>query len=141
MTQIQRNLFTNVANLSVNVLVGLYYTPYLVTHLGLAAYGIVPLTLLVNQYISVLTGSLTGALSRFYTISIQQKDLGKASSIFSTVVILFGILILLLLPIIFLIIGNVNEVFNIPDNFLREAQRLFGFTIFSFFCFIVFFNF
>lgn len=133
MTQIQRNLLTNIANLSVNILVGLYYTPYLVTHLGLAAYGLVPLTLIVNQYINVLTGSLTGALSRFYTISIQQKDFGKASSIFSTIVILLGVIILLILPVIYLIISNIDAVFKISDSFLESARWLFCFTIFSFF--------
>ena len=125
MTQIQRNLLTNIANLSVNILVGLYYTPYLVTHLGLAAYGLVPLTLIINQYINVLTGSLTGSLSRFYTISIQQKDFGKASSIFSTIVILLGVIILLILPLIYLIISNIDAVFKISDSFLESAQWLF----------------
>ena len=66
--QTRKNLYTNIANLVVNIVVGIYYTPYLVNQLGLAAYGIIPLTLIVNQYISVLTGSLTSALSRFYTI-------------------------------------------------------------------------
>ena len=35
--QTRKNLYTNIANLVVNIVVGIYYTPYLVNQLGLAA--------------------------------------------------------------------------------------------------------
>ena len=75
--QTRKNLYTNIANLVVNIVVGIYYTPYLVNQLGLAAYGIIPLTLIVNQYISVLTGSLTSALSRFIQFIFKKRILLK----------------------------------------------------------------
>ena len=45
MTQIRKNLITNVMCLIANVLVGLLYTPYLVKELGVVTYGVLPIAL------------------------------------------------------------------------------------------------
>ena len=53
--QTKINFYSNIIALLANVLVGIYYTPYLVNSLGLAAYGVLPLALIINQYIGVAT--------------------------------------------------------------------------------------
>lgn len=131
--QTRKNLYTNIVNLAINVIVGVYYTPYLVAQLGLAAYGIIPLTLIINQYISVLTGSLTSALSRFYTIYIQKEDFNKASEIISTSLSAIFVLILFIVPLFIWLIIRLDSVFNIPIDLQRTAQWLFTFTGLSFF--------
>lgn len=133
MNQVQKNLCTNIANLITNVLVGLYYTPFLVRQLGVGAYGVVPLTLIINQYINVLTGSLTGALSRFYTISLQQQKYKDASKILSTISIVFLILTFVLIPVIYYVLNSLDIIFSIPKQLLKSAKWLFCFTILSFF--------
>lgn len=132
-SQTQKNLLTNILVLLVNILVGLYYTPFLVNHLGLIAYGIVPLTLIINQYINVLAGSLTGALSRFYTISVQKKDYVEASSILSTILVVILFLVFLLIPLIYFFISDLDKIFTIPLELLSFSKLLFVFTISSFF--------
>ena len=131
--QTRKNLYTNIANLVVNIVVGIYYTPYLVNQLGLAAYGIIPLTLIVNQYISVLTGSLTSALSRFYTIYIQKENFAKASEVISTSLIAIFVLILFIVPFFIWLVIDLDLVFNIPKQLQQAAQLLFIFTGGSFF--------
>ena len=74
MNQVKKNLLFNIISLLVNVAIGILYTPYLVKSLGVVAYGVVPLALIINQYISVVTGSLTSALTRFYSIALQKGD-------------------------------------------------------------------
>ena len=98
MTQVQKNLMLNILNLVCNVIVGLYYTPYLVRSLGVVAYGIVPLALIVNQFIVVVTGALTSALTRFYSIELQKKEYERASRSLSTSLILIGGFVVILLP-------------------------------------------
>lgn len=131
--QTRKNLYANIANLVVNIIVGVYYTPYLVNQLGLAAYGIIPLTLIVNQYISVLTGSLTGALSRFYTIYIQKENFTKASEVINTSLIAIFILIIFIVPFFIWLVIDLDLVFNIPSDLQRAARLLFVFTGSSFF--------
>ena len=77
--QTLRNLAFNLISLVVNIGLGLFYTPYLVKSLGIMAYGIVPLALVINQYINVVTGSLTGSLTRFYSVAYQKKNYKEAS--------------------------------------------------------------
>ncbi len=132
MRQVQRNLFTNVLSLITNIIVGVIYVPYLVRTIGIAAYGIVPLTLIVNQYINVLTGSLSGALTRFYSIALQQHDYERASKCLSTIIGVFVLLTLILLPFLIFFISNVDDFLNIPLKFLVSAKLLFSFTIVSF---------
>ena len=51
------NLLSNFANLFTNILLGLFFTPYLVKTLGIAAYGVLPLAIwrssagFVNKFI------------------------------------------------------------------------------------------
>ncbi len=135
--QIRINFYTNILALIANVIVGIYYTPYLVRQLGIVAYGVVPLALIINQYISIVTGSLTGAFSRFYSVSIQQKKYDEASENLSTALVVVLLLIILLCPILLGVVYRIDSVFNIPVQLVRPAQLLFIFTIFSFFLSLV----
>ena len=68
--QTRRNFYTNILTLVVNIVVGFFYTPYLTRTLGPSAYGIVPLALIINQYISVVASALTSSFTRFYSVAI-----------------------------------------------------------------------
>jgi len=132
-SQTSKNLFTNSFTLVINVAMGLFYTPYLVRSLGIIAYGIVPLALIINQYISVLTGSLTASLTRFYTIALQKGEPDEASKYMSTALSTILMMVIVLLPLSYLIVSNINHVFNIPHEFVNNARFLFAFTLLSFF--------
>ena len=92
MSQVRNNLISNIIALVANIFVGLYYTPYLVNHLGIIAYGVIPLAMLINQYITIVTNALTSSFSRFYSVALQQNKNEEASRNISTsffVVLLF----------------------------------------------------
>lgn len=131
--QTQKNFLFNIINLLVSVAIGFYYTPYLVDKLGVAAYGIVPIALIINQYINVLTGSLNSALTRFYSIALQQIKYRKASAYISTSLVVFIVLTLLLLPFLIYFIRHIDTFFNMPMIILRDVQYLFVYTLLSFF--------
>lgn len=131
--QTKINFYTNIITLIVNILVALYYTPFLVNTLGIIAYGVLPLALIINQYISVLTTTLTSSFSRFYTVALHKDDYLEASKIISTsLCVIIGIIIILLIPLI-VVISNINILFNIPTNIINSAKLLFILTTCSFF--------
>ncbi len=135
--QTRKNLIFNIFNLFANVLIGLLYTPYLVRHLGIVAYGVVPLVLIINQYISVLTGSLTSSLTRFYSVAVQQGKLSEASKCINTalgVVLIF--FVALIVPVYFFI-ARVDTIFTIPPELVEQSKVLFSLTISSFFLSLV----
>ncbi len=131
--QIKLNFSFSILSLIINMAVALLYTPYLVNELGIAAYGIIPLALLVNQYIGVLTDSLTASFTRFYIISVQTEKWEEASSYLSTS---FFVVILLIffsiIPSVFFI-NKLEDIFNIPKLYFNSAKYLFIFTLISFF--------
>ncbi|MDO4780482.1 MAG: hypothetical protein Q3992_05595, partial [Bacteroides sp.] len=97
---------------------GLYYTPYLVDSLGLLAYAIVPLALIINQSIGVVSNALTVAFTRFYSVSFQKKDFIGASKNLSTSFIATFIIALAVIPIMILFILNIEKVFTIPEEYI-----------------------
>lgn len=132
--QVRKNLVFNILSLLANIGIGIFYTPYLVNSLGLVAYGIIPLALIINQYISVVTGSLTSALTRFYSIALQKNDKENASKYLSTSLLLMsGIVGVLILPLWYFV-EHIDQIFTIPSELLSSAKWLFTFTIFSFYC-------
>lgn len=137
MKQANRNFFTNIFHLLVNISVGIFYTPYLVRNVGIVAYGIVPLALVVNQYINVISLSLVNALTRFYSIEYRNGNKEKASKYFSTSIIVSIIFTLLLYPILHVGVGYIDYIFDIPVYLLEDSILLFRFTIASFFISII----
>ncbi|MDH6305585.1 membrane protein EpsK [Parabacteroides sp. PH5-13] len=131
--QTRKNLIFNALSLFANIAVGMFYTPFLVRHLGIVAYGILPLVLIINQYISVLTASLTSSLTRFYSVAIQQgKDLEASKCLNTALGVVLIIFIILLIPLYF-IIARVDKIFTIPTDLLNQSKILFVFTISSFY--------
>lgn len=135
--QVRINLVTNIVTLVVSVVVGLVYTPYLVRTLGVAAYGIVPLALVINNYISVFTGSLTGSLTRFYSVALQKGDTAAASSYLSTSLAVIALILMALTPLLGVLVWKLDSVFNIPPELVPAARVLFALTTGSFFVSVI----
>lgn len=131
--QTQKNFYFNLLALIVNIIIGLYYTPYLVNELGLSAYGIVPIALIINQYISIATGTLTSAYTRFYSIDLQKGNYIQASKDISTSIFVVISIIVFCIPFLIYLILDINTFFDIPEQYLQSAKLLFIFTICSFF--------
>lgn len=127
------NLLSNMANLLSNILIGLFFTPYLVKTLGIAAYGVLPLALLINSYINVVTGALVGAMTRFYSIELVASKFREASEYISVAFISLFSFIIILSPFITLFILNIDSVLNIPIDYINDSRILFIYIILSFF--------
>ncbi|MCL8535276.1 hypothetical protein M9991_00175 [Chryseobacterium gallinarum] len=133
MSQIKKNLFFNIITLAVNIAVGFFYTPYLVKSLGILAYGVLPLAMILNQYISILTTSLTGTLTRFYAVEINKKKYENASSYLNGALFVILGIIVFCLPILFFVLWKIDTLFNIPTSLISSAKILFFFTFLGFF--------
>jgi membrane protein EpsK len=130
--QTQKNFVFNIFTLAANVAVGLFYTPYLVKSLGIAAYGVVPLALVINHYISVISTSLTGTLTRFYSVALGNNKVDEASKYLTSSFFALVVIIAFLTPAFILLVSNVDKIFNIPEAIVPQAKTLFTFTIISF---------
>jgi len=123
--QLSPNLISNGMVLGLNILISLWFTPYLIRRLGVEVYGLLPLALTLTAYLNIITLSLNNAAGRFLTIDLNKKDNFSASRTFNT--FFFGNvgLIILCLPIVAVVVIFIPRLFNIPQGQEFFAQYLF----------------
>lgn len=131
--QIIKNIFFNVLNFGVNVVLGIVLTPFLIKHIGISAYGMVPLAIFITSYVGVLTQSLTASVNRYLINSLKDNDKQETNSIFNTALILMFIFILLsgfifIWPIIY-----IDNLIYIPEKIIIESKVLFFCVLIGFF--------
>ncbi|MEA3057478.1 MAG: hypothetical protein QOF34_293, partial [Sphingomonadales bacterium] len=76
------NLATTVAGFMISVVVGLWFTPFLLHRLGPAAYGLIPLATTVVSYFSLLSQTLSSALTRTISMALATGDTARANRAF-----------------------------------------------------------
>lgn len=133
MKQIRKNFITNIICLVTNIFIGLLYTPYLIKELGVSTYGILPIVLVINQYIIILTDALQNSVTRFYSVEYRQNNFKKASIFFSSAIAIAIIFALITLIITLLLLPQIKELLNIPNNLQESAGYLVLYAICSLF--------
>lgn len=123
------NLMANVANFIVSVIIGLWFTPYLIHHLGVAAYGLIPLAMTVTSYLQLLTIALNGAVGRYLTIAMERKDIEDANRIFNTSLVGSILIILVVLGPMFWLSMHAYWFFNVPPGYEQQFSWLFLCTV------------
>ncbi len=115
--QLRRNLLGRMLAMGCNMLVGLWLPPFLVRHLSLAVYGLVPLVNQVNAYATVFNTSVSTSTARFLTIDISRQDYESATRTLSTAV--FGGLLLVLVgmgPLVGLLLWATPRFMRVPPG-------------------------
>jgi len=126
--QVPKNLAMNVVSFICSMLIGLWLVPYLVGHLGVAAYGLVPLAMIFSEYVGFIVQSINSAINRFLLIAIRKESHSESLEVFnSSLFLVFG-LILLQVPLCILILFNLESLIDVPDGLLVDSLWLFGFT-------------
>jgi len=123
--QTGKNLVANITYLIINIVIGVFLTPYYVDMLGVAAYAVVPLTTSLIGYIGLFTDSLNSAVARHLMIDVQGNSVERANRTFNSA--LFGVskLILILIPVVIVVSLFVPQLFGVPLENTTEATWLF----------------
>ncbi len=125
--------------------VALYFRMFLMMALGLYTSRIVLQTLGVKDYgvynvvggivgmFSIVSSSLSTAISRFITFELGKKDKTRLNNVFSTAInvqVLMGVFVVLLLEVIG--VWFLNTQMNIPEGRMEAANWVFQLSIVSF---------
>ncbi|MFK8013660.1 MAG: lipopolysaccharide biosynthesis protein [Marinicellaceae bacterium] len=130
--QFTKNLSINIFAFITNILVSLWLTPYLIKHLGIIAYGLIPLAMFFSQYIGVILNSINISIGRHLLIAIQKKQDFLANKIFNTSFIVVLIFTLIQALIMLIILFDITYFFSIPKELINDAIWLFGLTFLGF---------
>jgi membrane protein EpsK len=126
------NLIANVGNLALTMLVGVLYVPFLVTHLGPAAYGLVPLMSMLTSYMALMSLGLNSAMGRFLTMALGREDHKEANVIFNVTFWANLALALMLVVPAAVAVANVDHILRIPAGYENAARWLFAGTVAAF---------
>jgi len=127
------NVGSNILVIVVSALIGIWLTRYLIRHLGLAVYGMIPLVVTIASYFGLLTLAISGTVSRFVAIHLGKEENDESNVYFSTA---FFALLALCAVLLFPVAGItlfLPKLFQIPTGYEVEARWLFIFvSLFSF---------
>ena len=119
--QLPRNSFFQVLSFCTQVGVGIWLVPYLIHHLGTAAYGLIPIAGMLTQYVSLISQSISSAVNRFLTIALQQDDIEEANRIFSTAFFSYLVIGLVQVPLFAVLIYYAGSIVSIPAELYKDA--------------------
>jgi len=126
------NVVANITWIAVNALVLGWYTPFLINKLGVASYGLIPLTNSLIQYANLITQSFNSAVSRYLTISLVNDDWKGANKTFNSALVGLLIIACLLLPLVVLFSIYSPAMINVLPGSENQARILVLFTGFAF---------
>ena len=123
------NLIANLANFLMAIFVGLWFSPYVIRHLGVAAYGLIPLTANFASYLNLLTLGVNYALGRNLTIALERDDHQQANRIFNTALFANIAIAGIVAAIGAVAVTHTNALFSAPAGQESAARWLLASTI------------
>ena len=122
--QFPRNSLFQLLSFGTQIVTGICLVPYLVRHLGTAAYGLIPIAGVLTQYVGLISQSISGSVNRFLTIALQKNDHEEANRIFSTAFYAYLGIGLVQIPFFALVISFAESLITIPDGLYSDAVVL-----------------
>jgi membrane protein EpsK len=118
------NVSSNLAFTAVHAVASLWFTPFLIGYLGIAAFGMVPLVNSLVIYMAILATAQYSTVSRFLAIELKQGDSYANRS--STRPYLPSPHLLGSESLILLVSLNFPAMFDVPRGWEQDASWLFA---------------
>ena len=117
------NALSNWAALAITVLVGLFLTPYIISHLGKTGYGIWILISSIIGYYGILDLGVTSAITRYVARYAGQKDYKSLSKTVSTSLIMFCVIGFIVMVASFALAGPMSSFFNVSTDQVEKFRQ------------------
>jgi len=131
--RIAKNTLYLYARMLLVMVVTLYTSRLVLEALGVEDYGIYNVVGGVVSMFSIITGSLTSAISRFFTFELGKKDFIKLQRIFSTSLSIQLLIILLVFTLLEILgVWFLNHKMTIPSDRINAANWVFQTSIAAF---------
>ena len=128
-----KTVFAQALLVTVNIVAGFIFVPYLLKTVGTEAYGFYPLSKNIISFSTLITTIITSFLSKFITVEYLDKNFKKLNVFFNSS--LYGNIavgIIAVVPLVVLSL-NANKLLEIPEYLVFQVKTLLVFVSFSFF--------
>jgi O-antigen/teichoic acid export membrane protein len=119
------NIISNIILFAADILISLWYTPYLVRKVGSELFGFVPLANSLTGFLGIITYSLNISTGRYITIELEKGEEEGANQVFNSALIGTMLLVSATIPIGAALTVLAPYLFSIPPGTEREVQYLF----------------
>lgn len=123
------NVAANVVYFIAQTAVGIWWTPYLVAHLGIAVYGMIPLASQLTSYMALLTVAIQGTVGRFVTVHMARGDSDAAGRTFNTAFIASLALFAVLWPVGQWCASVIPHYIDVPPGCGPDVRWLYGASV------------
>lgn len=119
------NMSFTIISFVITTCVSFFLTPYIVRHLGRAAYGFLGLSTNIIGYTSLITVALNAMAGRFISISYMKGNVEGANKYFSSVFFSNLILAGAILVLSAFFLYYIDILLDVPPNLLGDVRLLF----------------
>lgn len=127
------NLSSNIIAFSSSLIISFVLTPFLIESIGKEAYSFFPMSNNFIGYLTILTLALNSMISRYITIEIEQGNLSKAVTYYSSTFFANLALIILLIIPSSIFIYFLDKILNIPIDLVADVKKMFALVLISLF--------
>jgi membrane protein EpsK len=125
-TRFLGNVLANVAYAVLSTAVMFWYIPFLIKHLGVAAYGLVPLTNSILGYAAIIADGISVTTLRYLSVGLSRNDYDAANIAFSTSLIVAILISVLATPAFVALAIYFPVLFQVPPGLELQSRVLFG---------------
>ena len=122
--QIVRNVGSSWFALGINILIGIFLSPFILHHLGDAAFGIWVLIFSLTGYYGIFDFGIRSSIIRFVSKFSATQDLDEVSGLINTAMFVYSCVGVFSLLITLVGCVYVDRIFQIPPAFHSTAQWL-----------------
>ena len=119
-----RNAFANLAGYVISLTIGILFTPYIISKLGIVSYGVYPLIMSLFVWAGWISLSVNWSVGRFFTIAYSKGDVKEAAIIFNTSMVASLFMALGLLTIGLIVAPFAGSLFRLPPGTESAARAL-----------------
>lgn len=122
--QFIRNVSTSWISLALNVVVGIFLSPFILHRLGDTAFGIWVLIFSITGYYGLFDLGIRASVVRFVSQAVATNDRESLNRIISTSLFGYGIIGLVCIPLTLVLSSNISTLFQVPEAFHQTARWL-----------------
>lgn len=127
--KLSANVVSNVLYYAFSIVVNIFFTPYLIQHLGVSSFGIIPLATTVVTYLSVLTLVLNAGIGRYITLNLEKNNVEEAQKFFNTSLVSSAIFVIVVTPPCLYFTLHPQWFFQLPQGKEHPTVLLFMCTL------------
>lgn len=129
--QVSINLISNIIQFISSLIISFFFTPFIVSSVGVDAYGFYAIAGNFISYFTLLTSAINSMASKYITIEWHKRNYDKANEYFNTILYSNIFLSIIFSLIIIAIVYNLEKLIIIPVHLVFSVKILFALVLTS----------